>query len=223
MLARVLAISDLHCPYEHPKALDFLKQIRDRFKCDKICCLGDELDQGSFSLKYAMNPDGPSPGHELELAIESLERFYNAFPHVDVLESNHGYRIFKKAIASGLPSRVIRRYQEILNYPKGWAMVGPRLEVDGVLYVHGEGFNGSSWVHAHNRVKQSFVCGHIHSRGGVVYSQSHKRRYFSMNAGCLIDPKADAFRYAINSIEKPTLGCGVVIDGEEAYFIPMKI
>jgi len=185
-----------------------------------ISC-GDEIEANSFSMKFGANPDLPSPGHELELAVDGLKKWYKAFPNVEVVESDHGYRLFRKLRCSGLPTRVARRYEEILEYPKGWHLNSPGIEVDGVWYFHGEGISGASWHRAHHQLKQSAVFGHWHSRGGVVYSQTRKKKYFSMNVGCLINPKAECFDYAKNSIEKPTLGCGVVIDGQEAYFVPM--
>lgn len=219
-MARVLYIPDMHHPVAHKKALDHLKKVRDQFKCDRVVCLGDEIDAAAFSLKFAANPNLPGPSDELEQAIENLKPFYKEFPDVDVVESNHGMRIFKKVRVSGLPSRVVKRYEEILEYPKGWNFVSD-LEVDGVMVIHGEGFSRSSWRMAHDKFKQSVVMGHIHSGAGVVYSWTKKKKYFSANFGCLINPNHMAFDYGKHMAEKPTLGAGVVIDGQEAYFIPL--
>jgi hypothetical protein len=41
-----------------------------------------------------------------------------------------------------------------------------------------------------------------------------------MNVGCLVDKDAYAMRYSDQEI---TLGCGVVVDSEEAYFVPLKM
>lgn len=218
---RVLVWPDTHCPWEHPSALEFLCKIREKYKCDRVINLGDEIDSAAMSVKWPFNPDMPSASHELELAIESLERFYKEFPVVDIVESNHGMRIFKKARVSGLPSMVIRRYEEILKYPKNWTYHTDGIEIEKVYYFHGEGLNGGSWMRSHQRFKQSVVHGHLHSNAGVIYSQNRKNKFFVMNAGCLIDPFHKAFDYGKHFIEKPVIGCGVVIDGEEALFIPM--
>jgi hypothetical protein len=45
---------------------------------------------------------------------------------------------------------------------------------------------------------------------------------FAMNTGCLIFPTAEAFSYGQHSIEKPVLGAGIVIDGEQALFVRMN-
>jgi hypothetical protein len=219
-LASVLFISDLHHPWAHPKALLHLQVTREKFKCDKIICLGDEIDAAAFSIKWPMNPDLPSASDELKFAIEKLQPFYKEFPEVDVVESNHGMRMFRKARVTGLPSAVIRRYQEILEFPEGWHFV-PDLEIDGVYVSHGESFNKTSWRNAFDKLKQSSVIGHIHSNGGVIYNRNRKKQYFSGNFGCLIDQRHQAFDYGKHILDKPTLGCGVVLDGEEAYFVPM--
>lgn len=221
-MTRVLAWPDTHCPWDHPKARDFLCRVRDHFKCDRIVNLGDEVDMAAFSTKWPVSPDMPSASRELELAIESLERYYKVFPNVDVIESNHGIRIFKKAMVSGLPRMVIKRYEEILHYPSGWKLVGDHLLIDGVQYIHGDPFNGNNWIHAHSKMKSSVVLGHLHSRAGVYYSKTRKGSHFAMNCGALVDPDAPAFLYAKHMIEKPVLGCGVIIDGEQAMFIPMN-
>lgn len=220
-MARVLAISDLHAPWMHRRALDHLQRIRDQYKLDRIVCLGDEIDAASFSMKWSPNPDLPGPNDELKWAIEKLQPFYKAFPECTVVESNHGMRIFKKARVTGLPSKVIKRYQDILEYPPGWEFV-PEIEIDGVLYIHGEGFSRSSWRLAHEKHKQSVCMGHIHSAGGVFYSQTRKRRNFSANMGCLIDPRLQAFDYGKHLAEKPTIGSGAILSSEEAYFVPLS-
>lgn len=168
-----------------------------------------------------MDPDLDSPGKELENAIKHLQPFYKEFKKVDLCESNHGLRMFKKARCTGLPQIVLRRYTEILKMPEGWKLFPDGLEIDGVYIFHGEGLSGGSWYNSHQKLKSSVVHGHLHSRGGVIYSKTRKHRQFVLNSGCLIDPRHSAFDYGKHSLEKPTIGCGVVIDGEEAYFIPM--
>lgn len=173
-----------------------------------------------MSLKFAADPDGYSPGHEYELMIETLQKLYQIFPKVMVCESNHTSRIFKKAIQNGIPRMYLKQLHEFMQAPKGWEW---RLvwEFEKVLYLHGDSFNGTSWMRAHNVHRQSVVMGHLHSRAGVVYSNTPYSRVFSANMGCLINPDAYAFNYAKLSPEKACLGAGIVIDGKQAYFIPM--
>jgi hypothetical protein len=46
---------------------------------------------------------------------------------------------------------------------------------------------------------------------------------FGMNVGCGVDVKAYAMAYGKVYPKKPTLGCGIVIDGKIALFIPMDL
>ena len=72
--------------------------------------------------------------------------------------------------------------------------------------------------------RQSTVIGHCHSFGGVNYMASRNDLIFGMNVGCGIDVDAMAFSYGKNFPKKPTLGCGVVLDGgRTAIFIPMDL
>lgn len=221
MLARVLAIPDLHEPWGHPRALDFIRRVQDKFKIDRVINLGDETDQHSFSVKFTADPDLPSPGDELKRAIEELQKWYLEWPHMDVCESNHGTRILKKALHVGLPRAALRAYKDIIKAPEGWNWF-EEIIIDNVLYTHGESFSQSSWMTAYNRMRQSVVIGHLHSRAGVAYSQNRRGRLFAANSGCLISPDELPFQYAKHNTERVTLGCTVVIDGEECIFVPMN-
>lgn len=215
----VLAIPDLHCPFEHRDALAFLKHVKHKFNPSTIVCLGDELDSHAIS-RHMPDPDGHSPGKEIELAIEHLIPFYLEFPEVLVCYSNHTGRPWQRRFEAGIPKAFFRDVEKVLKAPDGWRWAR-RHVVDGVLYIHGD--NGKSGAYAHQNyvkeAKQSVVIGHIHAHAGVQYDSE----LFGMNAGCLIDKDAYAFKYARNMIKGVNLGCGLVINGEVAHFIPMRV
>lgn len=219
--SRVLAIGDIHAPFEHRYYLDFLLETYQKWNCDTVVCMGDEVDAHSLS-RYPADPDGFSHGHELEKAIGHLEPYYRAFPNVSVVTSNHTVRGFKKGFEAGIPKAFFKSYADVLMAPKGWTW-SRSVEIDGVLYHHGEGFSGETGhIKAARAAMQSTVIGHIHSHGGVSYIQTEFQRIFGLNTGCGIDAEAYAFAYGKNCANKPTLGCGIVLDGKEAYFIPMS-
>lgn len=214
---RVLVCPDLHCPFEHPDALDFLKAVRDAYRCDTFVCLGDELDAHAFA-KWPMDPDGLSAGKELQEGIEHLRAFYLAFPNALVCESNHTIRPWKKAFEAGLPAAFLPTVSKILDAPDGW--VWKRFHtIDGVLYTHGDNGKSGQYAAANymKQAKQSVVIGHIHAYGSVFYEGSH----FGMNAGCLIDREAYCFKYAKGALLDVSIGCGVVLEGKQAFFVPM--
>jgi hypothetical protein len=215
----VLVIPDLHCPFEHPDALAFLRAVRNRFLPTKFVCLGDEMDAAAFS-RYPKDPEGMSPGQEFKEAIQHLLPFYLEFPHMLVCESNHTVRPWKQAFCAGLPSSFLPTISQALGAPDGWQWASRHI-VDDVLYIHGD--NGKSGQYAHvNYAKQrkgSVVIGHVHSYAGVNYEGD----YFAMNTGCLIDHSAYCFKYAKNMLNGVNLGCGLVFNGKAAYFVPMLL
>lgn len=214
-----LAIPDLHCPWQHPDSLEFLKVVRARFKPTTIVCLGDEIDAHGFS-RYPNDPDAHSQGKELELAIEQLTPFYLEFPDVLVCESNHTVRPWKKAFEAGLPAAFLPTVSRVLRAPDGWKWANHH-EVDGVRYIHGDAGNSGFTAHIQymRKFKQSVVIGHIHSYAGVNY----EGELFGMNAGCLIDQQAICFKYAKNMPIPVNVGCGIVIEGKAAHFLPMHL
>lgn len=212
----VMAIPDLHCPFEHPDALAFLKAVRDKIKPDYIVNLGDEIDAHAFS-RFPHDPDGYSAGHELSEAVKHLLPFYLEFPEVLVCESNHTVRGHKKAFEAGLPAAFMVHISKVLNAPDGWVWKS-RHEIDDVLYIHGEGKSGfNAHIQFMRAYKRSVVIGHIHSYAAV----SHEGNLFAVNSGCLIDVDAYCFKYAKHMPIPVNLGCSIISNGKKAAFIPM--
>lgn len=218
----VLAISDLHAPYHHPDALEFLKYLKKEFKPTKIICLGDEIDAHSLSV-HPKVPELYAAGHEFEAAIEFLGLLYKEFPEVHACHSNHTSRVNRVAQAAGLPSRFIKAYHDILQAPKGWEW-RDRWEIDDVIYEHGEmcGSGIGAAFKAAMQNRKSTVIGHLHSFGSVVYSANHDNQIFAANAGCLIDPVSLAFAYGNRYRNKCTLGSVVVDSGVNAHFVRLN-
>lgn len=218
---RVLVIGDIHAPFNHRYYLDFLTETYNKWECDTVVCIGDEVDFHALS-KYPQDPNGYGAGDELINAITALRPYYEAFPDVQVVTSNHTARPLKKAFEAGIPTQFLKDYKTFLDAPKGWSW-SRSLEIDGVLYHHGEGYSSALGAYkAAMNAMRSTVIGHIHSHGGVTYIQTEFDRIFALNVGCGVDIEAYAFAYGKNCAFKPTLGCGVVLDGKEAYFIPMS-
>ena len=98
------------------------------------------------------------------------------------------------------------------------------MEIDNVLYIHGTGKSGvNASVSFMTDYRQSVVSGHTHSSGGVNYRASYKDLTFALNVGALINTNHIAFHYGRHFSKKPTLGCGIVVDGKHGFFIPMDL
>ena len=222
MKRNVLVISDLQAPFHHKGSLDFLSDQQRRWKANKIVCIGDEVDFHAISL-HEKEAEANGPAQELKHAKLLLKQLYRLFPQVDVCLSNHTDRPYRVAGKYGIPREFLKDYKNLLHAPKGWNWFN-RVYVDGVVYQHGEGYSGKNGaIQAAMINRQSTVIGHLHSHGGVLWHANDNDLIFGMNVGCLIDVDAYAFRYGRTFKDKPTLGCGVVIEGQQAYFIPMPL
>jgi len=220
---RVLVIGDTHIPFEHPKYFDFIRQTYDEFNCNTVVHIGDVVDNHAISY-HEHNPDGMSPGDELLQGIKILQtKWYKTFPDVRVCMGNHDELIYRKAITNGLPRAAFRSINEILHAPIGWTWDFSH-EVDHVLYQHGTGTSGKT-AHTIRSMgnRQSTVIGHIHSHAGVAYTASQKDLIFGMNVGCGLNIRSYAMLYGKDFVNRPTLGCGVVLEGKHAFFIPMDL
>jgi len=220
--SRVLVIGDMHEPFAHRNYLEFVREVYNEFGCDKIVFIGDVVDNHSISY-HDHNPDGMSPGSELQQAKKKLQKWAKAFPEALVCIGNHDELLYRKAVTHGLPNEVFRGFNGVYGTPVTWQW---RLswELDNVLYQHGTGNSGES-AHKTRALKnrQSTVIGHVHSHAGVAYMASEKDLIFGMNVGCGIDIKSYAMLYGRNFVCRPTLGCGVVLEGKHAFFIPMDL
>lgn len=220
-MATVLAIPDLHCPYEHRDALAFLKAVRRHYRTDQTVCLGDEADQHAMSM-HDHDPNCPGAGDEHGLMLEHLRPFYEAFPVCPSMHSNHTSMPFRRATKFGIPSVYLKSYAEFMDAPKGWSW-HEEVEIDGVGYSHGTGFSGAlAALKCAQANMQTRVIGHVHAFAGVLWNANPKYLFAGLNAGCLIDRHKLAFAYAKDNANKPILGCGV-IDNGVPHFVPMLL
>lgn len=219
---RILVVGDLHAPYTHPDAIDFLRSVRDEYTPDMVIQMGDETDGHAISF-HDSDPNLDSAGVELEKAKAVLEEVYALFPNLLVCDSNHGSLVYRRAKAHGLPVQFIKKYRDILfpqhgapawSWADAWVLNTPLGAVRFQHQVSGDFMLNAS----HERT--SLVLGHEHGRFEVQYAASSSALYFGAYAGCLIDRKSLAFAYGKLHRKKPILGCMVITDGCPAL-IPM--
>lgn len=217
-----LAIGDLHAPFWHPDTVAFLAAAKAKYQPTKIVFLGDEIDSHACS-DWTADPDGMSAGDELTSAIEMLQDLYELFPSAMICESNHTFRVHKKAFKNGIPSTWIRHIRDVLQAPETWHWA-ERWIVDGVQFVHGESFGGQSGAYRTAMMShRSTVIGHIHSFAGILYSSmAPGDNLFGLNVGCLIDERGYSFAYAKHMKSRPWIGVGLIERGIP-HLIPMKM
>ena len=98
----VLIISDTHIPYSVPELLPYLKALKNKYKnFDKVIHVGDELDKHAMSF-HDSDPDLPSAGDELKLSLPIIKQMETLFPKMDLLDSNHGSLVYRRALKHGI-------------------------------------------------------------------------------------------------------------------------
>lgn len=216
----VLAISDLHAPFQHKNALKFLRWLKALYRPDTIVCLGDEADMAYWSF-WDKPADMPGGMDEYKRTLEFLFMLYEEFPNVLCCTSNHTSRPYRVSDKAGLLRDFMKSYHEILKAPPGWVWAD-RFFIDNVAYEHGEGVSGKDGARQAMIDNQcSTVIGHLHAHAGCVYYGSAFNRRFANNAGFLADPYSLAQRYGVKHRKKGILGSSIVLEGDDSYFVPM--
>ena len=220
-MSRVLIIGDLHLPFTHKNYLKFCKSVQKEYNCNKVVFAGDIVDNHGISY-HETDPNGMSPGQELEVARKMIKPWYKAFPKAMVARGNHDNLIKRKAQTHGLPIALFKDLSEIYA-TQNWQWLHG-FDIDGVWYTHTGGGSGKyAHIRAMETHRTSLVMGHIHSSFGIGFSASYKDLLFGMNVGCGIDIESYAFAYGKDFAARPILGCGVVINGNKPFCIPMQM
>lgn len=218
----MLFVPDLHIPYEHPDALAFIKKVKKQYKPNVVVNLGDMLDFHDISF-HDSDPDLARAGEELELAREKIAEWEKVIPEQYIVGSNHGDLPLRKFKASGLPKALLRNYNEIYDVGPKWKFVDDLTIETGSKYLPdiyvAHGIKKNALQVAQQR-GQRFICGHYHEDFNVRYAGNPNCLIWAVMSGCLINKKALAFEYNKLNLNRPVLGCTVVLYGVP-FLIPM--
>ena len=211
--SRILHISDMHIPYHHPDTIAFLKHLKKKYNPTRVICLGDELDKHALSY-HDSDPDLPSAGDELRKSIPVIAELKKIFPKMDVLESNHGSLVWRKAKTHGVPRHYLKSYNDVLGVDEQWVW-----HFDLTIELP----NGVSCYYHHGKVadvlklsQQMGMCavqGHYHNDFKIHYWGNPNNLYWGLQSGCLIDDTSYAFAYNNVNIKRPVIGTSLIIDG----------
>jgi hypothetical protein len=208
----ILILSDMHHPFSHPDILPFLRAIKKKYSPTNVVCIGDEVDFHALSF-HDSDPDLDSAGAELDKAIEHLKPIYQMFPIVDVVESNHGSMVLRKAMSGGIPRKAIRSYNDILEAPKGWRWrfdFKMQTPLGPIYFCHGK--TGTPGRLA-SQYGMSSIQGHFHEKAQITYISTPEKLMFDMHVGCLADDKSLALGYNKINTRRPIVSIGLVING----------
>lgn len=209
----VLCISDTHLPYSHPDTIPFLKAIKKKYNPDRVIHMGDETDKHALSF-HDSDAELFSAGHELQESIKYLKEFYKLFPVVDVMHSNHGSMVYRKAKSNGIPLHYLKDYNEILEAPVGWVWhkdLTIKLSNGQECYFnHGIGADVKK---VSQSMAMNVVQGHYHNTFKIDYWSNPNNLFWGCQVGCSIDDKSLAFAYNKNSPKRPIIGHAIIIEG----------
>lgn len=210
--SRVLLISDMHIPYHHPDTLDFLNHLKKKYSPTRVICLGDELDKHALSY-HDHDPDLPSAGDELRRSIPVIQELHRLFPVMDIVESNHGSLVWRKAKTNGIPRQYIKSYNDVLGVDDGWKWsfdLTITLPNGQKCYIHHG--KTSNVIQLSQQMGMNAIQGHYHEACRIDYWGNPTGLYWGMQCGCLIDDDALAFSYNNVNIKRPVIATGLIID-----------
>lgn len=220
--SRVLLISDMHIPYHHPDTIAFLRHLKDKWKPTRVICLGDEVDLHALSY-HDSDPDLPSAGDELRRSLPVIAEIQKMFPVMDIIESNHGSLVWRKAKTFGIPKHYIKPYNEMLNVADGWKWsfdLTIKLPNGQACYIHHGKTNNV--IKLSQQMGMNAIQGHYHESFKIDYWGNPNGLFWGMQCGCLIEDEAYAFNYNNVNIKRPIIGTGVIIDSQP-YLQPMVL
>lgn len=219
---RILLISDMHAPFQHPDTIKFLEALKNKYTPTRVICLGDEIDQHNMSF-HDSDPNLPGPADELLMAIAALQPVYKLFPEMDVLDSNHGSMLYRKGKHHGIARKFLREYGEVIDAPKGWKwhheLIIDLPSGNKCFFHHGLSKDVMKIVMLRGLC---VVQGHYHTEFCIGYIGNPAHLLWGMNIGCLIDKQSLAFAYDNANVGRPVIGTGGIIDGQPRLF-PMLL
>lgn len=216
--SKILIISDLQAPHQHPDTLLFLAEVKKQFKPTFILSIGDLADFHRLNF-HGANPNLPSARDELINLRAFVKNLAKLFPSVTIVDSNHDALPRRKARSVGIPDEMLKDELSIMQAPRTWKFI-PELVLNlanGIRCKFKHNFSGNLYKDSMNQ-GMSLVCGHLHSKSNIHWWQNDYGHNFSMQVGCLIDDPHPAFDYNKCQAIRPVLTVGFIRNG-----IPMLI
>jgi hypothetical protein len=114
-----LVISDLHLPYQHIDAFDFLNKLNIQLNCKRVLCVGDIYDnhRGSY---HESEPDALGEEGEYYESMRYAHTLQGMFPNMVITRGNHDDIPRRKAKTVGLPASMLSNMNGIYGTKKGW-------------------------------------------------------------------------------------------------------
>ena len=211
MYKSVLILSHTHVPYHHKDLIPFLTKLKKYVNPDKVIHIGDELDKHALSF-HDHDPDLPSAGDELKQSLPIIAEIEKLFPEMDLLDSNHGSLVFRRAVKHGIPKAYLKNYADFLKVKK-WKWhddLTIKTPAGPVYFCHGK---VADVLKLAQSMGMSCCQGHYHSSYNIKYYGNSLGLYFGLQVGCLVDKDSLAFRYNKTQRARPIIGAAAIING----------
>lgn len=210
---RILFLSDMHIPYQHPDCLRFLKALKTKYKPHLVVSVGDLGDFHDISF-HKSDPRLPNATTELDNLQKLSRELEKLFPKLIITQGNHDALPKRRLFDEGIPESFLKPYNDIYGVGDGWKFVDDLTLKDGneIIYVaHGIVKDGKKLA-AQRGVH--VVQGHYHTECRIDYVSNPRNLLWSMQTGCLIDRVALAFAYDKLNLNRPIIATGVVVNGQ---------
>jgi len=211
-LKNTIIISDLHIPYCHRDAFDFLEKVRDEYGIEIVKNSGD-LTDNHFSSYHEIENGAFSGSEELRRSKWMIKELEDIFPKMVIVEGNHDNLTKRKAKTAGIPEEWITSPEVLYDVPD-WQWVEKdffKINKDiNCLLSHS--LSGSTMANA-KQFSHCSIQGHHHSLFGIEFFGDSNTLRWGMTVGCLINDHSPVFTYNKRSVlKRPIIGCGVIID-----------
>ena len=121
-LGNFLIISDLHVPYHHEDAFEFLQSVKEAYDCEHILNVGDLVDHHAGSY-HENEPDALSAEEEYHKATFYLQELQDIFPQMVITRGNHDDIPTRKLKTAGLPISMLNDFNKLYGLNDGWQWV----------------------------------------------------------------------------------------------------
>lgn len=234
-MRKIVAISDLQCPFEDRKAVKAVADFIQWFQPDMVISVGDEADLPQIS-RYSKGGRGEFEGNlgkDRDRTVEVLRML--GVQHIT--RSNHLDRWFdaldRVPAFHNVPEFKLEnflRFDELgITYHKTpWDPTG----TGTWLLMHGDEGSmspnpGSTGQGLAQRAGRSVICGHTHRLGLVPKTQTYlgdksPRQTFGFEAGTLADFNSPGMKYA--KFKNWQQGFGLLyVEGKTVHPVPVPV
>ena len=216
-------ISDTHFPGNLDYALEFCQDTFSDYKVQQVVHIGDVFDH-HFMSRHPSELDAHNPIEEFIRAKDEVQTWVTAFPNMTLIKGNHDRIPERQAHTLGIPSLFLKSLNVVYELPDTWRWDWDARVFKDVIISHGLGSNGMYGAkNTAQKLGCSYVQGHTHANAAVFDLPRPTGDRAAMNVGCLIDVNKYNARYGKLIYPTPmSIGCGIIADIDELYFIKMK-